>query len=480
MPPVLTNSFRAAPEPAPRVETAHRRIATPLPAPETAERLAQAARLFPQVNCYQPPILWDRAEGYQVFDRAGNAWIDFSSTAVMTNTGHGHPAIRRAIQEHAAHGLLAQFSFASEIRIELAQRLLDLAPAGCEKVYFWTVGSEAVEAALRLARQWGIQRDPEKAHLLAFRGDYHGWTLGAHQLSGDSAAKPWLRFADAGMHHLPFPRIDAQTESWSERQWREFLDEALRPLAEQGVTADRVAAVFIETLQGWGALPLPVAFVRQLRAWADEHGVLLVFDEIQTGFGRTGRWFAHEHYGVRADLICIGKGVTSTLPLAAVLGPAEVLDLLPPGEITTTHAAHPLACAAALANLEILERENLIEEAARKGEIAQRELERLRRTFPEVIAQQSGLGLLRALHIRDPDSGQSSAELARDWTWASVKHGVMLFQVNRPTIKICPPLVIPEDALVEGIGALGEALQDVLAHRPPRAEPSDSVARSSS
>ena len=459
---VLTNSFLAAPEATPRIETAHRRITTPLPAPETTARLAAAAKLFPQVNCYQPPILWDRASGYQVFDAAGNCWIDFSSTAVMTNTGHGHPKIRAALQSHAEHGLLAQFSFASEIRIKLAEELLALAPPHCEKVAFWTVGSEATECALRLARVFGMQKNPEKFHIVTLRGDYHGWTLGAHQISGERATKPWLSHADAAIHHILFPYHDGNGDEADAAHWSGFLEESFEQLAGNGVTPDKIAGVFIETCQGWCAMPLPLPYVRHLRAWADEHDVLLIFDEIQTGFGRTGKWFGHEHYGVRADLICIAKGVTSSLPLSAVLGPAEVLDVLAPAEVTTTHAAHPLSCAAALANLQVLKEERLIEEAARKGEIAAAALRRLQDRFPEHIARSTGWGLLRAIHVRDPRTKNPSRELARDWTWAAVKQGVMLFQVNQATLKVCPPLMIPDGALSEGIEDLGDALATIV------------------
>ncbi|MHC4877434.1 MAG: aminotransferase class III-fold pyridoxal phosphate-dependent enzyme, partial [Planctomycetota bacterium] len=245
--------------------------------------------------------------------------------------------------------------------------------------------------------------------------------------------------------------------------WSTFLDQNLARLAEQGITSDTVCGVFIETLQGWGAVPLPTDYVQALRRWADEHGILLIFDEVQTGFARTGRLFAHEHYGVRADLICIGKGLTSTLPLAAVLGPGEVLDLLPPAEITTTHAAHPVSCAAALANLNVIFDENLIAESERKGNIAETELRQLANRFPQLIADVEGLGLLRGIHIRNPETGDLCRETARDLTWEAVKHGVMLFQVNRPSIKVCPPLIIDDEAIVEGIRALGDAFDSYLA-----------------
>ncbi len=455
--PVLTNTFLTEPQQTATIETQHRRIVTPLPNPDTTARLARASQVFPRVNCYQPPVIWDRAEGYQVFDAAGNCWIDFSSTAVMTNTGHGHPAIRAALREHLEHGLLAQFSFLSDIRVQLADKLLELAPAGCDKVYFWTIGSEAVECALRLAREWGMRQDPGKYHILTHSGDFHGWTLGAHQLSGASAEKPWLRNPDTAIHHLPFP--DGGDESVND--WGGFFDQNIARLAADGIEPNQIAAVYVETLQGWGALDLPTPYVQRLRQWADQHNVLLIFDEIQTGFGRTGRLFAHEHYGVRADLLCIAKGVTSTLPLAAVLGPAEVLDILEPAEITTTHAAHPLSCAAALANLQVLQDENLVREAARKGDLARQALDHLRDQFPEHISSIRGLGLVLAIHLRDPKTGLPSRELSRDLTWAGVKHGVMLFQVNRPTIKVCPPLVIPDAAIEEGIAALGDALHSI-------------------
>ena len=458
---ILSNTFVLAPEETPNIETRYRRIQTPLPAPETISDLQRAASLFPDVNCYQPPIIWDSAEGFTIKDRAGNRWIDFTSTAVMTNTGHGHPAIRDAVTNHVdSGGLMGQFSFASNIRIELAERLGAVAPDHCNKVYFWTVGSEAIECALRLAREAGLCQNAEKYHVLTHQADYHGWTLGAHQMSGTSASKPWLATPDSAIHHLPFPGVDSVEPGNAD--WSEFLQTNLARLAERGITAEKICAVFIETMQGWGAVPLPTGYMKALRAWADANNVLLVFDEVQTGFARTGKMFAHEHYGVQADLLCIGKGLTSTLPLAAVLGPGEILDLLPPAEITTTHAAHPVSCAAALANLDVINDENLISESVRKGDIAEGSLRQLKERFPDVVSDIAGFGLLRGIHICDPQSGKLSRELARDWTWAAVKHGVMLFQVNRPSIKVCPPLIIDDDAIVEGVEALGDALATVL------------------
>ncbi|MAV36393.1 MAG: hypothetical protein CMJ59_13155 [Planctomycetaceae bacterium] len=450
--------FAEPPQPGPTIETEHRRIRTPIPAPQTRTVLEKHRQLFPRVNCYQPPVIWERAEGYQVFDTADNCWIDFSSTAVMTNAGHAHPAIRDAIAEQAREGMLAQFSFPSEPRVALAERILRVCPQGMEKVYFWTTGSEAIESALRLVRACGKRRHPDKDHVLTHRGDFHGITLGATQLSGHSAGKDWLASPDQRIHHLAFPGPPDHPDPEDPVA---LLDQSLAQLAERGIRGEHIAGVFLETLQGWGALAYPTAYLQRLREWADRHQVLLVFDEIQTGFGRTGRWFGHQHYNVRADLLCVGKGLSSSLPLAAVIGPAEVLDVLPPGSVTTTHAAHPVSCAAALANLEVLEQQDLINEADRKGRLVAEQLTGLQQRFPQSIARVAGRGLLWALHVCDPTSGEPDDRRAADWTWAAVRHGVMVFHTMRSTLKVCPPLTIPDEALREGIEALGTALQSL-------------------
>ncbi|MDP6447084.1 MAG: aspartate aminotransferase family protein, partial [Pirellulaceae bacterium] len=408
---------------------------------------------FPRVNCYQPPVVWDRADGFQVFDKSGNCWIDFSSTAVMTNTGHAHPRVRQAIVEYAESGMLAHFSFAAELRVELAKKLIEIAPPGLDKVYFWTTGSEALESAFRLCREFGRRAADSKHHLLCIDGDYHGCTFGAHQISGGESDKPWVRHPDPAIHRLSFPTAEMIAESGE--TWDEWV---ARSIGKTGVEPAEFCGVFVETIQGWGAIPLPTGCVQAIRRWADAHQALLVFDEVQTGFGRTGKWFGHQHYGVRADLLCVGKGITSTLPLAAVLGPADVLDVLAPGEVTTTHAGHPLSCAAALANLEVLSSEGMIEHAAEVGEIVRRELSDLRASFPRYIANVSGLGLLNALHITDPKTRQLSKSVASELTGRVVRRGVMLFRTGKPSIKSCPPLVIPAAAAVDGVRAIGEAL----------------------
>ena len=456
--PLTQSTFHDPPRSTIQLKTRYRSLQGPIPSTESLPLLDATDHYFPRVNCYQPPVVWKRAEGFQVYDHSDNCWIDFSSGAVMANTGHGHPRIRAALTEHLDQGLLAQFSFSSEIRIQLAERILSHTPDGLNKIYFLTTGSETTEAAIRLCRMWGMRQHSDKCKIVTFEGDYHGWTMGAQQVSGSSASKAWLPDPATDIYHLPFPGFPDSNETDGNALFQASLDHMKR----LSICAEDIAAVFIETLQGWGALTFPDRYLHALRQWADQHQILLVFDEIQTGFGRTGKWFAHEHYNVRADLLCIGKGLTSSLPLAALLGPASILDLLSPAEVTTTHAGHPLSCAAALANLDILEEDNLIDQSLEKGKLATATLQQLQTRFPEHIASTKGLGLLQAIHVRNPATDTPDEELAWHWTAAAVRRGVMLFHTHRSTLKICPPLIIPEDALVEGIEALGEALDDYL------------------
>ncbi len=450
----LRHACRVKPEPCPPVESPWRKIQTSLPVPESLPLLARIDAVTPAVNCYQPPVVWDRAEGFQVHDGYGNCWIDFTSTAVMTNSGHGHPRIREAIRGHAEQGLLAHFSFPAELRTRLAEKLVGIAPSTMDQVYLWTTGSETVECAFRLAREWGARISPTKTRLASLEGDYHGCTLAAHQLSGPTAQKDWNPDDPSHIHRLPFP-MAPPVEGDDLEAWDNFVE---RVIAATGVPGEDFAAVVVETLQGWGALELPLGYVQALRRWADKHHVLIVFDEIQTGFGRTGKLFAHEHYGVEADMICVGKGLTSSLPLAALLGRSEVLDLLPPGLVTSTHSGHPLSCAAALANLEVIEEERLVEHAAEMESVVKKRLGELQEKFPEIIGDFRGRGLMHAIYITDPQTGEASSSLARDLTWEIVRRGVMVFYTNRPTIKIVPPLVISEEALLDGIAGIEEAL----------------------
>jgi 4-aminobutyrate aminotransferase/diaminobutyrate-pyruvate transaminase/4-aminobutyrate aminotransferase/(S)-3-amino-2-methylpropionate transaminase len=446
------------PRQVPTVHTKYRQIGTPIPVPESLPVLEKLQQYEPRSMGGQPPVVWDRAEGIQVYDRWGNCWLDWSSGVLVTNAGHAHPLVRQALLEQIQHGLLHNYCFPSAVRADLAERLAAVSPPGLKKVFLLTTGAEACECALKLARTWGQNLGgTKKITLVTFQNAFHGRTLGAQMIGGIPKLKQWIGNLDPDLVQVPFPdgfRCPDQSFELFEKS-----------LAEQGVSADSVCGVMTETYQGGNASFAPPQYIQQLRAWCDRHQALLIFDEVQAGFGRTGKFWGFEHYGVNPDLFCCGKGISSGLPLSAVIGRSDILDQYPPGAMTSTHTGNPLCAAASLGNLQAICRENLVENSRRMGEILQPELRRIAARFPAHIGAVHGLGLVAALHMVQPGGIQPNAELAGAIVRRCVEKGLLMFApvgYAGASVKIAPPLVIGEEPLREGIAVLEEALTEVI------------------
>ncbi len=441
----------------PHVQTKYRRIVTDIPVPESVPILERLRRFEPRSMSGQPPVVWDRAEGFQVYDRWGNMWLDWSSGVVVTNAGHGHPAIRRAMIDRIEHGLVHNYCFPSETRCELVARLAQVAPKELQKVFLLTTGSEACECAIKLARTHGKTIDANKITVVTYHNAFHGRTLGSQMAGGIPALKDWIVHLDPGMVQVPFPDGFRGPDT--------SFEGFLQALDQLGVTAGQVAGVMAETYQGGNASFAPLEYMQKLRAWCDEHRVLLIFDEIQAGFGRTGKYWGFEHYGVVPDLICCGKGITSGMPLSAVIGRAGIMDLYPPGSMTSTHTGNPVCAAAALANLQVIDEQNLVENSRRMGELMQPLLRQLGARFPQHVGAVHGKGLVAALHMVQPGGVEPNAKLAADIVRRCVEKGLLMFApvgYGGASVKIAPPLVIHEEAIRESVSVLEEAIREAV------------------
>jgi len=292
-----------------KIETKYRRIVTEIPAPATLPLLEKLRQNEPRSMSGQPPVVWDRAEGVCVCDAHGNRWLDFSSGVLVTNAGHSHPAIVEALKKQIAKPLLHHYCFPAEPRALLVEKIASLSPAPLKKVFLLTTGAETIECALKLARTWGKRKG--KSAFVSFEGAFHGRTLGAQMAGGMPSLKEWITCPDPEIIQAPFPGDPRGTD----RSFAAFE----RALKNKNVAAGAVCGVISETYQGASAAFLPVEYARALRAWCDKNGALLIFDEVQAGFGRTGKRFGFEHYGVRPDIFCLGKGISSSLPISAVV-----------------------------------------------------------------------------------------------------------------------------------------------------------------
>lgn len=448
--------YDLTPRTVPTVRTKQRRIVTRIPVPESLPVLRKLRKVEPRSMSGQPPIIWDRAKGCTIQDAWGNRWLDFSSGVLVTNVGHGHPQIVRAVTAQARKPLLHNYCFPSQLRADLAGELVRAAPKGIDKCFLLTTGSEAVECALKLARTWGRTRGGDrKIGIVGFEQAFHGRTLGSQMAGGVPKLKDWIVNLDPAMWHAPFP----------DGYWVEDtrFDGFLEALARQGVTPDQVAGVVTETYQGGNASFAPPEYMRELRRWCTDHDVLLVMDEVQAGFGRTGKFWGFQHYGLTPDLIACGKGISSSLPLSCVLGRAEIMDQYAPGSMTSTHSGSPLPVVAALASLRVLHDEKLVQNAARVGRVMHRELARLQAKYPSRLGHVHGRGLVASLHMIRQDRKAPDPELASAVVRRSVEKGLMLFSpVGVSCVKIAPPLCITEEQVLEGCEVLNEALAEVL------------------
>lgn len=454
--------FRREPKEVPLVETKNRRICTPIPVPESMEIIERSLKYEPWSMNNQLYAVWDRAVDYQIFDKWGNIWIDFSSGIFVTNTGHGNKDLVSAIQEMIDKPLLNSYYYYLEKRSLLTKKLVEMAPAHMDKAFLLTTGAETTECAMKLCRIRGRKRSSDKVGIISFLGGFHGKTLGAQTMAGKPASWDWIGSMDPNIFHLPCP-TDAFTsmdQIYDEDRGRQIFNDDISELISKGVDPNHIAGAIFEPYQGWAALFYPIGYIKALREWLSEHDALLVADEVQAGFGRTGRLFGHEYYDVDVDIICCGKAVSGALPLSAVLASREILDV--DGSLNSTHGGSPLPVASALANLEFLEREGLVAKAKEKESIVKRKFEELKQRFPDRIAAIHGFGLAFAAVVVKPETWELDVELVDRVIERAFEKGLMSIRTMTGTIKIGPPLTIPEDALIEGMNIIIESMGEIV------------------
>jgi 4-aminobutyrate aminotransferase/diaminobutyrate-pyruvate transaminase/4-aminobutyrate aminotransferase/(S)-3-amino-2-methylpropionate transaminase len=452
----MKKAFSLEPREVRQVHTNFRRIITPIPAPGSVEVLQTLHRFEPVSMTGQPPLVWEKAEGCQVYDGYGNMWLDWSSGVLVTNAGHGAKEVKDAILNQVEKGLLHNYCFPSAERAVLVQYLAEISPEPLKKVFLLTTGSEATECAVKLSRTHGRRVGGEKKiAIISFEGAFHGRTLGAQMIGGIPALKEWIVNLDPDMHQVPFP------DGFRTEDTR--FDLFVRALDDRGVHPGQVAGVILETYQGGGASFAPTNYIQELARWCREHKVLLVFDEIQAGFGRTGALFGFEHYGIVPDLICCGKGISSSLPLSAVIGRPDVMDLYGPAEMTSTHSGNPVCAAAALASVRKIVEGELVENAKAMGEVLLEGLERIRKRHPQIIGAVQGRGLVAGLHVVRRGSKDPDGDLAFSVVEKAFQKGLLMFAPvgsGGATVKISPPLTITREAVLDGLSALGEATDE--------------------
>ena len=398
------------------------------------------------------PVTAARAAGSELWDVSGKRYIDFAGGIGVMNVGHGHPRVMDAVREQLERATHTSFQVVQyESYLRLAQRLCDVVPiAGAKKAIFFSTGAEAIENAVKIARA-----ATGRPGVISFRGGFHGRTLLALTLTG--SVQPYKQdfgpYA-AEVYQSPYP--------YSYRGWNtEAALADLNNLLESEVGPKRVAAIVIEPVLGEGGfVPATIDFMRRLRELTERHGILLIVDEIQTGFGRTGKLFAIEHSGVQPDLVTVAKSLAAGFPLSGVVGKADIMDAPDPGGLGGTYGGNPIACAAALAVLDVMRDERLPERAARIGSIVEERMQSWAQDT-ELIGDVRGVGAMMGMElVRDRGTKEPADKETAKVLTAAREKGLIVLRcgVHHNVVRTLMPLTIPDDQLEEGLDILGASL----------------------
>lgn len=454
--------FNNIPKEVKKIETKHRKICTKLPVPESIPIIERSIKYEPWSMNHQLPALWDKAINYQIFDKWGNIWIDLSSGIFVTNTGHGNPEMIQAIRGIIDKPMLNSYYYPLEVRSLLAEQLIKMAPAGMDKVFLLTTGSETTECALKLCRLHGTKQNQKKLGMIAFGGAFHGKTLGSQTMSGKPESWGWIGNLDPYIYHLPCPTnpFEDMSQIYNEERGRELFKQDIEKMEASGVDLDTIAGAIFEPYQGWAALFYPIGYIKALREFLTEKGALLVSDEVQAGFGRTGKLFGYEYYDIDVDIICCGKAISGALPLSAVLSSAEILDV--DSSLNSTHGGSPLPCVSSLANLKYLEEHHLVEESKRKEKILLEKFNELKTRFPDRVKTIHGMGMAFAAVVVKPGTEELDVEIVDRIIERAFEKGVMSIRTMTGTIKVGPPLTITDDALEEAMEVLIESMEEIV------------------
>ena len=445
------------------IQSKWRWIATEIPAPESIAAIESLRATEPVSMQGVPPIPWQQAQGFLVRDGFGNQWIDLTSGIMTANVGHSHPRIMQAIHDAVDDTLLFSYVFPTEPRRKLLAKLVSLSPIPDSKAILFSAGTEATECAMMLMRRHGKGTSPKKVGILSFLDSFHGRTLAASLAAGVPGENDWIRREDICHYQVPFPFCPRCP--WGKEEYDNCGDycfqKCLADLKERQISPEHIAGIIAEPMPGWATWPMPPDFSQAMAAWAQQHKILLTFDEVQAGCGRTGRFFATEHLGIVPDLLTLGKGLSSSLPVSAVLGPKWLMDIPEPGEMSSTHGGNPICAAAALTCLEVIEQEGLVATSAGTGAIVLEQLQKLQSDHPEHFYSIHGRGLFISAHLKKPQDGQPDLVLADAIVDEAVRRGVMMFHTHWGFLKIAPPLCIDPEAALEAVHVMHQCFNEL-------------------
>ena len=412
-------------------------------------------RLMSSSYTREYPLVVEKAEGSLLWDVDGRRYIDFMAGIGVLNVGHRHPRVVEAVREQVDkfwHICLSDFYYPSAV--ELAEELEKISPmSGTPRFYFGNSGTEAVEAAAKLAMY-----HTGRTEFISFLGGFHGRTMGSLSFTASKSVQSAHYPNALTVHHVPYPNPYRPRLVGDGGQ--AIIDYIEQDLFRVKVEPTDVAAILVEAVQGEGGYIVPPAdFMPALRQLCDKYGILLIADEIQSGVGRTGKWWAIEHTNVEPDIVCFAKGIASGLPLGGIMARESIMTWKP-GAHGSTFGGNPVAMAAANATLEVIEEENLITRAAKSGELILGQLQSMQATFPQ-MGDVRGRGLMVGIEMINPTTGDYDADFRDRVIQVAFQNGLLTLPCGESTLRFIPPLNTPMDLIEEGLAKFAKAIAQV-------------------
>jgi 4-aminobutyrate aminotransferase len=428
---------------------------TVLPGPQARQILNRDADYVSPSYGRAYPLVISHGRGSEVWDVDGNRFIDFTSGIAVASTGHSHPAVVQAIKDAAENFLHISSDFYHERMVQLAEELDEIVPIqeSCQ-TFFTNSGTESVEGAIKLARA-----ATGRSRFIGFIGAFHGRTMGSLAFTASKTTQQKGFFPTMpGVVHVPYPNPYRPLLTGDD-QGLAVLDYLENVVFHSLVPPDEVAAVLLEPIQGEGGYIIPPdSFIPGLRQLCDQHGILLIADEVQSGIGRTGKWFAVEHWGVEPDIVTMAKGIASGMPMGAFTARQSIMNSWGPGAHGNTYGGNPLCMAAALATLRTIEEERLMENAARMGRIMQQQVRDMMDRHP-TIGHVRGVGLMVGVElVKDRVTKEPAKQVIDDLLQTAFERGLLLLPCGVSTIRFMPPLNVSQEIVEEGLLLFDQAL----------------------
>ena len=403
-------------------------------------------------------IKWKRANKFHMFDVENKKYIDFTSGIFTSSIGYNNKYFKEQIKKAINQGFNHSYHYYNDFREKYISKLIKFINSSkLNKCFLASAGTEVIEAAIKFSRIYGSSFNKKKIGIISIKGNWHGRTMGSQMLSGKNSASKWIGFYDKNIYHTDFPY------PWLKNlNDKKFFSNSLRKRFPKNFNfRKKITMVILETFQGWGAIFYPKKYVKEIEKFCKKNNIILCFDEMQSGFGRTGKKFGFQHYGVSPDLICCGKGMGSGFPLSGIIGSNKIFNNKNVLGMSSTHSANPLSCCAGLATIKIMEKLKLVENSRKQGVLLHKNLEIIKKKYNSIVLGSYGKGLIRSIVFKKFKKF-SGKYIADKVSLKCLLKGLLICNTSRESIKLGPPLIINSKGIRKAVKILDKSIVETF------------------